>query len=257
MWKRVEIHSDPGILRDPLLLIALSTSNPQYRVLYSQARELGRFLLKKLDFKMIASLYSSAISSEVRLSNDGIASPVSNDFYLFSGNKRDYLLLAGHSSPISDEYEYGEEVLSFAKKCGVKELYSIGARWAEEVLPPLEEPNVLGFASDAEGVDRLREAGVSILKNESAFFFANTIVALAKSFGMRAYKLSVNHGEPSPHPKSSIAFLQVLSRMTGLEVDQSDLLEQTKQLAEAIQKAEVEESGGEQEGGPQKDDIYR
>lgn len=257
MWKRLDIHSDPGPLKAPVLLIALSTSNPQYRVLYSQARELARYMLKKLDFRLVASLYSSAIPSEVKISNDGIASLVSNNFYVFSGKKRDYMLFAGHSTPVSDEYAYAEEVLSFAKKAGVNELYSIGARWTDDVLPPLDAPIVLGFGNDSEATNSLGAAGVSILKNESAFFFANTIVPLAKSFGIRGYKLSVNHGEPSPHPKSSIAFLRVLSKMTGLEIDDSDLQDQTKQLAEAIQRAEIEGTVGESDGGPQKDDIYR
>lgn len=257
MWKRLDLHSELSPLRDPVMLVTLSTSNPQYRVLYSQARELGKFLLKKLDFKLIATLYSSATPSEVKVSNDGIGGLVSNNFYIFSGNKRDYILLAGQSSPVSDEYEYCEEVLSFAKRAGVRELYSLGARWTDEVIPPLEPPKVLGFASDLEGVNRLSEAGVSILKNEAAYFFANIIVPHAKFFGIRGYKLSVNHGEPSPHPKSSIAFLRVLSKMVELDVDNSDLLEQTKQLAETIKKVELEGSSEQQESGPQKDDIYR
>ena len=257
MWKRLDLHSDLGPLRDPVLLVALSTSNPQYRVLYSQARELGKFLLKKMDFKLVATLYSSSIPSEVKISNEGIGNIVSNNFYVSSGKKRDYMLLAGQSSPVTDEYEYCEEVLSLAKKAGVRELYSIGARWTDEVTPPLEAPKVLGFANDVEGMNRLNEAGVSILKNESAYFFANTIVPLAKSFGIRGYKLSVNHGEPLPHPKSSIAFLRVLSKMVELDVDDSELLDQTKQLAETIQKGELESPTEDQEGGPQKGDIYR
>ena len=104
MWKRLDLHSDLGPLRDPVLLVALSTSNPQYRVLYSQARELGKFLLKKMDFKLVATLYSSSIPSEVKISNEGIGNIVSNNFYVSSGKKRDYMLLAGQSSPVTDEY---------------------------------------------------------------------------------------------------------------------------------------------------------
>jgi len=204
------------------------------------------------------------MSPEIRISRAGISSMLSNNFYVHSGKTRDYVLFAGHSSPIESEYEYGETILEFAEKLGIKELISIGARWTQPVLSPVEAPKVLGFASDDVGVKRLNEIGVAILKSESAFYFANVIVPLAKLHGIRGYKLSVDHGEPIPHPKSLIAILDVLSRMIQLEVDSSDLLAQSKELAEAIQKAEIEglevDEDGEISGTrrpPQGDDIYR
>ncbi len=251
-------------MHDPILLVSVSTSNPQYRLLYSQGRELGKYLLKKLEFKQLATLYSSAMSPEIRISKAGISSMLSNNFYLHSGKARDYVLLAGHASPLESEYEYGETVLEYAKGLGVKELISIGARWSQAVLSPVEGPKVLGFSSDEAGVTKLTEAGVSILKSESAFYFANVIVPLAKLHGITGYKLSVDHGEPIPHPKSLLAILDVLAKMIRLEVDTSDLIAQSKELAEAIQKAEIEgleiDEDGEISGtrrGPQGDDIYR
>jgi proteasome assembly chaperone (PAC2) family protein len=265
LWNKLQVHSEPQVLRNPVLFVSVSTSNPQFRLLYSQARELGKFLIRKLDFKMIASLYSSAMSPEIRIAKTGVAALTSNNFYLHSGKERDFLLFAGHSSPVSDEYEYGELVLSYAKKLGVKELVSLGARWTEPALSPLEPPKVLGFASDEEGVKRLKDIGITVLKSESAFYFANLIVPLSKFHDMRAYKLSVDHGEPSPHPKTQISFLSAISKLSGLEVDVSDLESQSKELAEAIQKAEVEgleidENGEVVSGGKkatQGDNIYR
>jgi len=265
MWSKLETLSDPGSLRDPILLVSVSTANPQFRLLYSQARELGKALIRKLGFKQIATVYSSAMSAEIRILRNGTASLLSNNFYHYAGEKRDYILLDGHSSPVESEYEYSELVLDYAKKLGVSELISFGARWSEPVLSPLEPPKVLGFATDEEGVNNLKEAGVTVLKSESAFYFANTIVPLAKLHGIRGYKLSVDHGEPSPHPKSLISFLNVLSKLIDLNVDQTDLLSQSKELAEAIQKAEVEglevdedgEITGTSRRSQQSDDIYR
>lgn len=263
MWKKLEIISEEKNLRDPALLVSVSTSNPQFRLLYSQARELGKYLLKKLDFKQIATLYSSAMSPEIRISKAGISGMLSNNFYLYSGKNRDLVLLAGHASPTESEYEYGETVLDYAETLGVTELISIGARWSQPVLSPTEAPKVLGFSSDSIGVSKLKEAGVTVLKSESAFYFANVIVPLAKLHGIRGYKLSVDHGEPIPHPKSLITILEALSKMIQLEVDSSDLVAQSKELAEAIQKAEIEglevDEDGEISGTrkPQGDDIYR
>jgi len=189
---------------------------------------------------------------------------LSNNFYLYSGKNRDYVLFAGHASPLESEYEYGETILEYASKLGVKELVSIGARWSQPVLSPTESPKVIGFSSEEDGIAKLKEAGVTVLKSEAAFYFANVIVPLAKLHGIRGYKLSVDHGEPIPHPKSLISILDVLSKLTGLRVDNSDLVAQSKELAEAIQKAEIEgldiDEDGEISGSrrpPQGDDIYR
>jgi len=264
LWNKLEIINEPKDLRNPVLVVSVSTSNPQFKLLYSQGRELGKYLLKKLDFRQIATLYSSAMSPEIRISRNGIAGMLSNSFHLYSGKSRDYILFAGHSSPVESEYEYGEVVLDYAKTLGVNEVISIGARWSQPVLSPLEAPKVLGFGTDETAVNTLKDAGVAILRSESAYYFANLVVPLAKIHGIRAYKLSVDHGEPTPHPKTLTALISVLSKMIDLEIDFSDLEAQSKELAEAIQKAEIEglevDEDGEINGtrkSPKGDDIYR
>lgn len=259
MWTLLQSLSDEKRLRDPVLIVCLSTSNPQFKLLYSQAKELGRFLQRKLDFKLIASLYSSALPPEVKVGEDGVASLISNNFYLYSGASRDYILMTGYSSPVDDQYEYGETVLSYAERLGVKQLISFGARWTDAVTSPLEAPKITGFASDDKGSEKLHEAGVPILRNESAFYFGNLIVPISKFHGIRAYKISVDHGEPSPNPKSIMAFLSILSKMYDLVVDDTDLHEQSQQLEDAIKRAEIGGEGDDSEETktPQNDDIYR
>jgi predicted ATP-grasp superfamily ATP-dependent carboligase len=106
---------------------------------------------------------------------------------------------------------------------GVKELYSVGARWAENPMPPEAEPQTYGFATDAVGVSNLKKHGVKILGEEPAPFFSSMVVAMAKDHGIRGYKLSVDHGEPSPHARSVTKLLEILGGMTGFEVDTTEL----------------------------------
>ena len=257
MWKMFQSISEPGALRDPLLIVCLSTSNPEYKDLYSQGRELGRFLLKKLGFEQLSSLYSSALPPEVKVSNSGVGNLASNNFYVYRGEKRDYILLAGHSSPIEDQFEYGDVVLSYAQKLGVKELVSFGARWTETVLPPLDIPKLTGYANDEEGTKRLEVAGISIQRNESAYYFANIITSQSKFYGIRGYKVSVDHGEPAPNPKSLIAFLGILGKMFDLKVDDSDLHTQARELDESMRKAAIDGVSDDGNKDSQNDDIYR
>jgi len=219
-------------MKDPALIVAVSTSMPQYRALYSQARELGDYLLRKLDFQKLGTVRSSAFPPEVLVRGDGLSTLPECSFYLNRG-KRDLVLFAGDSSPGDEQYEFARFVLEKAKEMEVRELYSVGARWADNPLPPESEPKVTGFASDSVGVSKLKNHGVNVLDEEPAPFFASMVVAMAKDVGIRGYKISVDHGEPSPHTRSVAAILEIIGAMAGFEVDLGELKSKTPPAAPA------------------------
>jgi proteasome assembly chaperone (PAC2) family protein len=221
MWVDFEEDRIP-VLKNPAMIVAVSTSMPQYKALYSQARELAEYLLEKMDFKKIGTVRASAFPPEVLVRHDGLSTLPECSFYLSRG-KRDLLLFAGDSSPADEQYEFAQFILNVAKDMGVEELYSVGARWAETPLPAEAEPKTTGFATDSTGVANLRKHGVRILGEEPAPFFASIVVAMAKDVGIRGYKLSVDHGEPSPHVRSVAKLLEILSEMVTFEVDLGEL----------------------------------
>jgi proteasome assembly chaperone (PAC2) family protein len=210
-------------LKDPVLLVALSTSVQQYKVLYSQARELGKFMLKKMEFEKFATLYSSSMPPLVAISDEGLIRLYSASFYRHPG-ERDIVLLAGDASPVDEQYEFSESVLKYAHSLGVREVVSVGTRWTEEAASPTAVPRVKGFATDEKGVKDLEGWGVEITRDEPAPYFASLVIALAERYGMRGYKLSVDHGEPTPHPRSVIEIMATLQKMMGLQVDTSELI---------------------------------
>jgi proteasome assembly chaperone (PAC2) family protein len=246
MWEKVEIEERPK-LQDPVLLVCLSTSLPQYRSLYSQGRELGKFLLKKMEFKRMATIYASALPPAVMISEEGDARLVSVSFYYHRG-EQDVVLLAGDTTPTEEQYEFCDAVLAYARELGVKRLVSIGTRWAEAVAQPTMEPKVQGFATDAEGVKELEAYGVGIIKDEPAPFFASMIVALGGMQGIRGYKLSVDHGEIIPHPKALIEFLEVLGKMLKIDVDTADLTAKAAEMDVDLRAEEFAEPPRERSG---------
>jgi proteasome assembly chaperone (PAC2) family protein len=211
-----------GPLDDPVMIVAVSTSAPQYRALYSHARELADYMLRKMKFERMGTVRSSAFPPEVLVREDGIASLPECAFHRFRG-KRDVVLFSGDTSPVDEQYEFAEFLLGEARRMGVGELFSVGARWADNPLPPEAEPQTTGFATDASGVANLKKHGVRVLGEEPAPFFASMVVAMAKDYGIRGYKLSVDHGEPIPHTRSVIRLLEILEEMAGFEVDLSEL----------------------------------
>ena len=227
MWERLEVEEQPPT-EDSVLLVSLSTMAPQYAPLYSHARELARFLLRNLEFKRFATLYSSSLPAAVVI-EDGVARLQSNQFYLGGGRRRT-IMLAGDGSPFEHQEEYADTVLSFARGLGAKSVVSVGARWSESPTPPGGEMRPVGFASDEAGVRELEALGVTVTKGEPGPFFANLIVGMSPDYGMRGYKIGVDHGEPLPHPRSLIQILRVLTEMLGFEVDTRSLIVRAKEL---------------------------
>jgi len=245
MWERIEVEGKPT-LRDPVLIISLSTSLSQYRAMYSQAKELASYLLKELDFTRLATLYSSALPP-VAVISGGTVRLSRTEFFLHRG-LRDVVLLAGDSSPQDEQYEFAESVLRYAKELGVTQVISLGARWTEQVSPPTATPKVTGFASAQAGVEVLKGLGVEIVRDEPAPFFASMVVGLAEKFGMAGYKLSVDHGEPSPHPLSVIQLLGVLEKMVGIQVGTRELEESAREMAKEIQAVGAQDVPRERNG---------
>jgi proteasome assembly chaperone (PAC2) family protein len=217
-------------LKDAVLLVSVSTSIPQYQTLYSHGRVLADYMMDNMKFERIASIYSSSFPPEVVTREDGTVGLPACHFHLHK-SKRALLLFSGDSSPFEDQYQFTDRVLALAQELGVKDVYSVGARWTEIPISPAESPAVIGFASDLAGVERLKSNGVALISNEPAPFFASIVVGLAASYGMTGYKISVNHGEPAPHPRSVSKMLEVISKMAGFEIDLKDLQVQPPDVA--------------------------
>ncbi|HUH99739.1 MAG TPA: PAC2 family protein [Nitrososphaerales archaeon] len=217
---------------DSVLLVALSTMAPQYAPLYSHARELAKFLLDKAPFARFATLYSSPLPASVAIEEDGVARLQSNQFYLGAGTRR-IVMLGGDGSPVDDQQEYAHSVLSFARQLGVKEVVSVGARWSESPTPPGAVLRPVGFSTDSQGVKELEGYGVTITKGEPGPFFPNLVVGMAVDYGMRGFKVGVDHGEPVPHPRSLIQIVGVLSKMLGLRVETKGLMARAKEMEKA------------------------
>jgi len=216
MWLDFERMKTPT-LRNPAMVVAVSTSLQQYRAMYSQARELGDYLLRRMKFERIATIRASAFPPEVMIRDGGISSLPECQFHL-NRERRDLILFTGDTSPMDGQYEFATTFLDYAEELGVKELYSVGTRWTENPLPPGTEPEPNGFSTDRVGVENLKKNGVRIITEETAPFFASMVVGMAKERGIRGYKLSVDHGEPSPHSRSVARLLSVLSAMAGFPV---------------------------------------
>jgi Uncharacterized protein (ATP-grasp superfamily) len=239
MWDKWTFHTDEKF-ESSTMIISLSTGVPQYFLLYSQARELAKFLLERTETRKLATYYSSTMEEFVQVGDDNLAMLPAYEVHelKLQGNLRDgrVLLFSGYASPRNEVYEFCERILTTAKeRWGVKRIISIGARWSEEPTQPVvDSVKVYGFGGTKEDVALLRELQIPEHPAEVAPYFANVIVGLAPLYGIKSIKLSVDHGEVRPHPKQVKALLMTLSKILGFELNLKELDEEAEKL-----KAEI------------------
>ncbi len=235
MWEKWVFHSDTK-LTNSSMIFALSTGMPQYYMLYSQARELARYLLERIEHERLASYYSASMEEMVYVNDESQAELPG--YYVdrlklpHSEASGDLLLFSGNASPRQHTYEFCDSLLRVAKdRWGLRTIVSLGARWTEEPTQlTVESSKVYGFGGTAEDAALLRSLGVLEHPSEVAPFVANMIVGLSPLYGISGMKLAVDHGEVRPHPKQVKSLLTVLQKMLGFELDLSQLDEEAEKL---------------------------
>jgi hypothetical protein len=96
--------------KNPALIVSVSTSMPQYKALYSQAREMADYMLKKMKFEKLGTIRTSAFPPEVLVRGDGVSTLPECSFYVTKG-KDDLILFAGDTSPMDEQYEFAQFLL--------------------------------------------------------------------------------------------------------------------------------------------------
>lgn len=158
--------------------------------------------------------------------------------------KRDVVLMTGDYQPLSSQGQYAlvEGVLERILPLGCKELYTLGGYG---VGTRLDEPGVLGAATDKAVVERLEKLGVRFEEDEPGggiIGASGLFLGLGKENGMQGACLM---GETSGYmvdPKAAGAVIDTLSKIMGLgEIDLAALDEKAKELdriAAQLQEAE-------------------
>jgi len=140
--------------------------------------------------------------------------------------------------------DYSELYLKIAKDIGVSEVYTIGTRLAE--ISP--RGRATGFATNAEAIKVLEKNDVAIMKNEVAPYFTNVILGVAADhFGMAGYRINSNHGEEPPYEDSIKQILEILSKISGINYDNTVFDEVVNDWISSLKLAG---------SGPQSNDLF-
>jgi hypothetical protein len=216
-------------------------------------------IIKELDAKPLADIYSYSFPPQVVIRSDGIADLMKNSIHYWKGNgKPDLLLLTGDAQPTMPEAEYVlvEEVLNLAQKFKSHTVFTLAAYITGNFV---EKPRVYATATDDSFLKEFESRGMLMMDGGSITGMNGLIVGMAKLKRMRGVCLL---GETSGYvvdAKASQVVLQPLLDMIGVKIDMENLekrAKETEMLIQTIEQQMRRASGQEPAPKPGKDLGY-
>jgi len=212
-------------------------------------------LVEQLKAVKFADIYSKFFPPQVLVDDMGTIRLVSNELYYIkrSGDLPDLVILIGDYQGLTPEgqYELSYHMLQVSKRLGVKRIYTLGGYGIGRLV---ENPRVLGAATDASLVEEMKEKGVVFSKGEPGSGIVGAsglLLGLGKTQGFEAVCLM---GETSGYfvdPKGAEGVLKILSSILNVEVDFSALRDKAEQIDALASK--IKEIEAPQE--PKKEDL--
>jgi uncharacterized protein (TIGR00162 family) len=186
-----------------------------------------RYLIKKLNAKKFAHLYSPHFPYFVLVNKKGNVRLLRGAFYFWKNEKgsNDLILFTGdsQSQTIEGQYEIADRMLDFAHKHKVKTIVTIGGYRMEAT----DKPNVFVAATSQELIDRALSAGAAVSSSGSPIVgTAGLILGLARFKKINALCLLGETRGYLPDPLSARSVLEVLKSAFNFDVNLTGLNEE-------------------------------
>lgn len=180
-------------------------------------------------------LYSKDFPPQVFINDDGTISLVNNEFYYWKAkkrNQRDLILLTGDYQALSSngQYELAEKILDIAEEFNAKEIFTLGGYGLGHEV---REPKVLCATTDKSLVKNMKKYGAIFRKNEPGGGIVGASGLLLGLGKLRGFKGTCFMGETSGYlvdPKSAKAVLNVLTKITNVEINLAALEKKAKEI---------------------------
>lgn len=180
-------------------------------------------------------LYSKDFPPQVFINADGTISLVNNEFYYWKAkrrNQRDLILLTGDYQALSSngQYELAEKILDIAEEFNAKEIFTLGGYGLGHEV---KEPKVLCATTDKHLVKKMKKYGAIFRKNEPGGGIVGASGLLIGLGKLRGFKGTCFMGETPGYlvdPKSAKAVLNVLTKITNVEINLSALEKKAKEI---------------------------
>ncbi|MFC1974271.1 PAC2 family protein, partial [Chloroflexota bacterium] len=159
-------------------------------------------------------------------------------FYYWSsrGRGKDMLILISEAQPPVGTYEYVNSVLDVAEQFGVKRVYTAAAALIEHST---DKPRVLGAATTPELIEDLEKYDIVLGGNFYVAGLNGLLLGAAKERDLEGICLlgeTAKHVAKMPNARASLAVLNILTKMLGVEIDTAELEEFAESTEREIKK---------------------
>ena len=202
-----------------------------------------RYLIKKLNAKKFAHLYSPHFPYFVLVNKKGSVRLLRGAFYFWKNENgpNDLILFTvdSQSQTIEGQYEIADRLLDFSQKLDVKTVVTIGGYRIETK----NKPNVFVAATAQELLDRALDAGAVVGSSGSPIVgTAGLILGLARFRKMKALCLLGETRGYLPDPLAARSVLEVLGSTFSFKVDLAGLNEEIAKAETMVTRLqEIEE----------------
>jgi proteasome assembly chaperone (PAC2) family protein len=219
----------------------------------------GYYLMAKLDMHLLAEFSPRELFDFEHIQvKDGLIRtaglPRSRFFvWLDPKKRRDLVVFIGEAQPPRGKYAFCCKLIEYARSLGVERLFTFAAMASK--MHPSHTPRVFGAATSPENLSELRSLELEILENGHISGLNGLLIGAASDLGMSGVCLLGEMPHVFAHlafPKASLAVLEAFTALVGVDVDLSELEDQSrvadKELGELLSKVERAISGHETEG---------
>jgi uncharacterized protein (TIGR00162 family) len=183
-----------------------------------------RYLIKKLNAKKFAHLYSPHFPYFVLVNKKGSVRLLRGAFYLWKNEHgpNDLILFTGdsQSQTIEGQYEIADCMLDFSQKYNVKTIITIGGYRMETK----DKPNVFAAATDQKLLNKALDAGAALGSSGSPIVgTAGLILGLSRFKKINALCLLGETRGYLPDPLAARSVLEVLKSAFNFDADLTDM----------------------------------
>lgn len=172
--------------------------------------------------------------------------------------KRDIMVFIGEAQPPLGKYAFCRKLIEFAQQAGVDRVFTFAAMATQ--MHPQREPRVFGAATSEATLAELTRLDLEVLKEGQIGGLNGLLLGAAAEAGMSGACLL---GEMPhlfaqlPFPAASLAVLKAFSTLAAIEIDFTELAEQSQAMGERLGDllASVEHSLQEQSPAEEQEQI--
>jgi len=184
--------------------------------------------------KKVAEYMCESFPPQVNVKDDGTAETPRAELYFASLKKsHDILVFTADAQPTTSEgeYELSDAVINFAKRIGVKTVYTLAAYITGAFT---STPRVFGSATPKTILESLSSKGVTIMKEGGISGMNGLLIGIASLRGLEGACLL---GETSGYvvdAAASKSVLDALSKIIGTPIDTAKLKEKAEETQKVI-----------------------